>query len=155
MARSAGGSRTELRFQSDRRPSSPSAHVEEKPELLAESGVQAAVDERVVAGGAHRQPVKAEVKGVGGVDGLAGQQHHVAVEGEPTNSEHSDHQEQHGQGPPTLSSLGSMLSCCGVPDGIVAPQSAGNCGVGDSDDEEGQHVKQYEGQEINILPVYI
>lgn len=48
-----------------------------------------------------------------------------------------------------------MLSCCGVTDGIVAPQPAGNCGVGDSDDEEWQHVKQYEGQEVNILPVDI
>lgn len=89
------------------------------------------------------------------MDGLAGQQHHVAVEGEPTNSKHSHHQEQHGQGPPALSSLGSMLSRCGVAYGVVPPQAASNCGVGDGDDEERQHVKQDEGQEINILPVEI
>lgn len=99
--------------------------------------------------------MKAEVKGVGGMDGLAGQQHHVAVEREPADSENPDHQEQHSQCTPPLSSLGGVLSCCGVTDGVVTPQPAGHCGVGGSDDEEWQHVKQYESQEVNILPVYI
>lgn len=99
--------------------------------------------------------MKAEVKGVRGVDGLAGQQHHVAVKREPADSKHPDHQKQHGQGPPSLASLGGVLSCCGVTDGIVAPQPAGHCGVRSCDDEKWQHVKKYEGQEVNVLPVDI
>ncbi len=141
VARSAGSCGAELWRQPDRHPPFPPAHVEEEPQLLAEGGIQAAVDERVVAGGAHSQPVKAEVKGVRRVDGLAGQQHHVAVEWEPADSEHPDHQEQHGQCPPALSSLGGVLSCCGVANGVVTPQTAGHCGVGGGDDEEWQHVK--------------
>lgn len=141
VTRSAGSCGEEPRLQADRRPPFPSAYVEEEPQLLAEGGIQTAVDERVVAGGAHSQPVKAEVKGIGGVDGLAGQQHHVAVEWEPANSKHPDHQEQHGQRSPALSSVGGVLSCRGVTDGVVAPQPAGHCGVGGSDDEEWQHVK--------------
>lgn len=133
--------RAELWLHPDHRPPFPPAHVEEESHLLAESGVQTTVDERVVAGGAHSQPVKAEVQGVRGVDSLAGQQHHVAVEWEPADSKHPDHQEQHGQRSPPLSSPGGMLSCCGVTNGILAPQSAGHCGVGGGDDEEWQHVK--------------
>lgn len=141
VTRSAGSRGEELWLQADRRPPFPPAYVEEEPQLLAEGGIQTAVDEGVVAGGAHSQPVKAEVKGVGWVDGLAGQQHHVAVEWEPADSKHPDHQEQHGQRSPALSSVGGVLSCCGVTDGVVAPQPAGHCGVGGSDDEERQHVK--------------
>lgn len=136
-----------------RRPSLPPADVEEEPQLGAEGWIQTAVDERVVASGAHGQPVEAEVQGVRGVDGLAGQQHHVAVEGEPADCKHPDHQQQHGQRPPPLSPLRSVLRRCGVTDGVVAPQPTGHCGVGGGDDEEWQHVKQYEGQEVNILPV--
>lgn len=154
VARSTGCCRVPLGFQPDDRPPPPT-HVQQKPKLLAKGGIETAVDERVVTSGAHSQPVKAEVKGVGGVDGLAGQQHHVAVEGKPAHSKHSDHQQQHGQSPPALFSLGGVLSCCGVTDGIVAPQPASDCGVGDGDDEERQHVKQNEGQKVNILPVDI
>lgn len=120
----------ELRLQSDHRPPPlPPAEVEEEPQLLAEGGIQTTVDEGVVAGGAHRQPVKAEVQGVGGVDSVAGQQHHVAVEWEPADGKNPHHQEQHGQRTPALSSLGGMLSRCGVAYGVVAPQSAGHCCV--------------------------
>lgn len=150
-----GDYRARLRFQPDRHPLSLPALVEEEPELLAEDGIQAAVDERVVAGGAHSQPVKAEVQGVRGLDGLAGQQHHVAVEGKPADSKHPDHQEQHGQRSPALPSLGGVLSRCGVTDGVMAPEPTGHCGVAGSDDEEWQHVQQYEGQEVNVLPVDI
>lgn len=45
--------RAKLRVQPDHCPSSLPAPVNEELELLAESGVQTAVDERVVAGGAH------------------------------------------------------------------------------------------------------
>lgn len=89
------------------------------------------------------------------MDGLAGQQHHIAVEGKPANGKHSNHQKQHRQCSPALPSLRGMLSCCGVTDGIVAPQSMGHYGVGGSDDEEGQQVKQYEGQQVNVLPIDI
>lgn len=126
---SAGSHRAKLWLQSDHRPPLPPAHVEEEPQFLTEGGIQTAVDERVVAGGAHSQPVKAEVKGIRGVDCVAGQQHHVAVEWEPADSKNPDHQEQHGQRPPALPSLGGVLSCCGVTDGVVAPQPAGHCGV--------------------------
>lgn len=153
VSRSGGSCRAKIWLQPDRHPAFPPAHVHELPQLLPEGGVQTAVDERVVAGGAHSQPVKAEINGVGGVDGLAGQQHHVAVEWEPADGEHSDYQEQHGQCPPPLSLLSRVLSCCGVTYGVVAPQPAGHCGVGHRDDEKRQHVEQYEGQQVDVLPV--
>lgn len=65
VARGTGVRRAEFCFHPDHRPAPPSAHVDEKPELLPKRGIQTAVDERVVAGGAHSQPVEAEVKGVG------------------------------------------------------------------------------------------
>lgn len=153
VTRSTNRCGVDLRLQPYGRPPSLPAHIKEEMHLLAEGGVEAAVDERVVAGGAHCQPVKAEVEGVGGVDGLAGQQHHVAVEGEPADSKHADHQKQHGQRASALLPLSGVLSCCGVTDGVVAPQPTGHCDVGRSDDKERQHVQQYEGQEVNILPV--
>lgn len=87
--------RRDLRLQLDHWPASapPPAEVEEEPKLLPEGGVQAAVDEGVVAGGTHGQPVEAEVEGVGGLDSVAGQQHHVAVEWKPTDCKHAHHQE--------------------------------------------------------------
>lgn len=136
VTRSTNGCGVELRLQPYNCPPPLPAHVKEEPQLLAEGGIEAAVNERVVAGGAHGQPVKAEVEGVGGVDGLAGQQHHIAVEGEPADSKHPDHQEQHGQCAPALSSLSGVLSCCGVTDGVMAPQPTGHCDVGRSDDKE-------------------
>lgn len=120
---------------------------------MAKGGIQTAVDERVVAGGAHSQPVKAEINGIGGVNGLAGQEHHVAVEGEPADGEHPDHQEQHGQGTPPLSSLGGVLSRRRVADGVVAPQPPRHRGVGRGDDKQRQHVKQDEGRQVNVLPI--
>lgn len=151
----AGHGGAMLRLRADGRPPPPTAPVEQEPQLLTEGRVQAAVDERVVAGGAHGQPVKAEVQSVGGVDGLAGEQHHVAVEGEPADGEHAHDQEQHGQRSAAFPPLGGVLGCRRVPDGVVAPQPAGHCGVGGGDDEERQHVQQDEGQEINVLPVDI
>lgn len=129
MAGGAGDRGAMLWLQANRRSPPPPAPVEEEPQLLAEGGVQAAVDERVVAGGAHGQPVKAEVQSIGGVDGLTREQHHVAVEGEPTDGEHADHQKQHGQRSAALPPLGGMLGCRRVTDGVMAPQPAGHCSV--------------------------
>lgn len=96
VTRGAGGHRAKLWLQSDHRPPFSPAHIKEEPQFLAEGGVQTAVDEWVVAGGAHSQPVKAEVKCVRGVDSVAGEQHHIAVEWEPADSKNTNHQEQHG-----------------------------------------------------------
>lgn len=79
MVRTASRHGAELRLQSNRSAPFPPAHVQEEPQLLTEGRVQAAVDKGVVAGGAHGQPVETEVESVGGGDGVAGQQHHVAV----------------------------------------------------------------------------
>lgn len=108
---------------------------------MTEGRIQTAVDERVVAGGAHSQPVKAEVKGVRRLDRVAGQQHNIAVEWEPADRENPNNQEQHGQCPPALFLLSYLLSCCGVTDGVVAPQPTGHGGIRGSDDEEWQHIK--------------
>lgn len=114
----------------------PPAEVKEEPQLLTEGGVEAAVDEGVVAGGAHGQPVEAEVEGIGGLDCVTGQQHHVAVEWEPTDCKHANHQEQHGQGATALLSLIGVLGHGGGADGIVAAQPASHCRVAGADDEQ-------------------
>lgn len=154
-AGSAGDGGAMLGLRADRRSPPPTAPAEQEPQLLTEGRVQAAVDERVVAGGAHGQPVKAEVQSVGGVDRLAGEQHHVAVEGEPADGEHAHNQEQHGQRSAAFPPLGGVLGCRRVADGVVTPQPAGHRGVGGSDDDERQNIQQDEGQEINVLPVDI
>lgn len=153
MAGGAGDCGAMLRLQTNRRSPPPPTPVEEELQLLAEGGVQAAVDERVIAGGAHGQPVKAEVQSIGGMDGLAREQHHVAVEGEPTDGKHAHHQEQHGQCSAAFPPLSGVLGGRRVTNGIMAPQPASHCSVGGSDDDERQHVQQDEGQEINVLPV--
>lgn len=153
MAGGAGDCGVMLWLQTNRRSPPPPTPVEEELQLLAEGGVQAAVDERVVAGGAHGQPVKAEVQSIGGMDGLAREQHHVAVEGEPTDGEHAHHQQQHGQCSAALPPLSGVLGGRRVTNGVMAPQPAGHCSVGGGDDDERQHVQQDEGQEINVLPV--
>lgn len=56
-----------------------SADVEQSLQLRSETVVEPAVDEGVVAGAAHRKPVKGEVEGVVGADGLAGEEDDVAV----------------------------------------------------------------------------
>lgn len=150
---SAGARRVTLWHQAYRRPPPPPAAIEKEPQLLAEGGIQAAVDERVVAGGAHGQPVKAEIERIGGLDSLAREQHHITIEREPADGEHNNNQEQHGQRASPLFSLSGVLSCCRVTDNVVAPQSAGYRGVGGSDDEERKHVEQNEGEEIDVLPV--
>lgn len=158
VGRGAGPGRGgDLRLQLDHPPAPPPppAEEEEGPELLAEGGVEAAVDEGVVAGGAHGQPVEAEVEGVGGVDGVAGQQHHVAVERKPADGEDAHHQEQHGQRAPPLPPLVGVLGHGGGADGVVAAQPARYRGVGGGDDEQRQHVEQDEGQQVDVLPVEV
>lgn len=96
LTRGTGGHLAKLGLHSNHRPPFSPAQIKEEPQFLAEGGVQTAVDEWVIAGGAHSQPVKAEVKCVRGVDGVAGEQHHIAVQREPAHSKNPDHQEQHG-----------------------------------------------------------
>lgn len=153
VAGSTGARRVTLWHQPYRWSPPPPAAVKKEPQLLAERGIQAAVDERVVAGGAHGQPVKAEIESVGGVDGLAREQHHIAVEREPADGKHNNNQEQHGQCASPLLSLSGVLSCCRVTNDVVAPQSSGHRGVGGRDDEERKHVEQNESEKIYVLPV--
>lgn len=152
VARTTSGHGTKVRLRSNLLPP---AHVKEQPQFLAEGRIQAAVDKGVVAGGARSQPVETEVESIGGRDGVAGQQHHVAVEREPADGEDPHDQQQHGQSSPPLFPLGCTLSRRGVADGVVTPQPARHCGVRGSDDEERQHVKKYEGEEVNVLPVHV
>lgn len=70
---------------------SPLAHTQQRLEFRAEISVKPAVDEGVVTRTAHSKPVEGEVQGIVGVDGLAGDKHHVTVQGKPTNSKHHDH----------------------------------------------------------------
>lgn len=127
-----------LLLQLDHLPATPPppAEVEEEPQLLAEGGVEAAIDEGVVAGGAHGQPVEAKVESIGGLDGVAGQQHHVAVEWKPTDCKHAHHQEQHGQGATALPPLVGVLGHSGGANGVVAAQPASHCRVAGADDEQ-------------------
>lgn len=155
MVRTASSLGAELRLLSDHSVPLPPAHVKEEPQLLTEGGIQAAVDEWVVASGAHSQPVETEVESVRGRDGVAGQQDHVAVEREPADSENPHDQQQHGQCSSSPFPLGCVLSCCRVTNGIVTPQPAGHCRVRGTDDEEREHVKEYEGQNVYVLPVDI
>lgn len=129
VARATSGRGTKVRLRSNCRVLLPPAHVKEQPEFLAEGRIQTAVDKRVVAGGAHSQPVETEVESIRGLDGVTGQQHHVAVEREPADGENPDDQQQHGQCSPSLFPLGCVLSRCGVADGVVTPQPARHCGV--------------------------
>lgn len=128
----------DLLLQLDHLPASatPPAEVEEEPQLLAECGVEAAIDEGVIAGRAHGQPVETKVERIGGLDGVAGQQHHVAVEWEPTDCKHAHHQEQHGQRATPLSPLVGMLGHCDGANGIVAAQPASHRHVAGADDEQ-------------------
>lgn len=155
MVRTASSHRSELQLQSNDSIPLPPAHVKEEPQLLTEGGIQAAVDKWVVASGAHSQPMETEVECVRGRDGVAGQQDHIAVEREPADSKNPHDQEQHGQCSSSLFPLGCVLSCCCVTNGVVTPQPAGHCRVRGSDNEEREHVKEYEGQKVNVLPVDI
>jgi len=56
-----------------------SADVEQSLQFCPEAVIEPAVDEGVVAGAAHCKPVKGEVQGVVGADGLAGEQDDVAI----------------------------------------------------------------------------
>ena len=56
-----------------------SAHVEQSLQFWSEAVIEPAVDEGVVAGAAHCEPVKGEVQGIVGVDGLAGEEDDVAI----------------------------------------------------------------------------
>lgn len=94
VARTASNNRAKVRLRFNY--ILPPAHVKEKPQLLTKGGIQTAVDKWVVAGGAHSQPVKTEVESIRGLNGVTGQQNHVAVEREPADGENPNDQEQHG-----------------------------------------------------------
>lgn len=155
MVGAASSHGADLRLQSNHSVPLPPAHVKEEPQLLTEGGIQAAVDKWVAASGAHSQPVEREVERVRGRDGVTGQQDHIAVEREPADSEDPHDEEQHGQCSSSLSPLGCLLSCCCVTNGILTPQPAGHCRVRGRDNEEREHVKEYKGHKINVLPVDI
>lgn len=95
VARTASCNRAKVRLQFNH-SILPPTHVKEEPQLLTEGGIKTAVDKWVVAGGAHSQPVKTEVESIRGLNGVTGQQDHVAVEREPADGENPNNQEQHG-----------------------------------------------------------
>lgn len=134
------------------RPPPPRTHGQQPLQLGPEAVVEPAVDEGVVAGAAHGQPVEGEVEGVVGVDGSAGEQEHVAVEREPAHGEHHHHRHQHLDGALPLAPLQEVLLARHVADSVPAPQAARHTQVGTADDEEGQDVKQDEGGQVQILP---
>ena len=133
-------------------PLPPGKHAQQPFELSPEAVVEPAVDEGVVAGAAHGQPVEGEVEDVVGRDGVAGEQQHVAVEREPAHGEHHHHRHQHLDGALALAPLQEILLACHVTDGIGMPQAPCHTQVGPTDDEEGQDVEQDKGGQVQILP---
>lgn len=112
------------------------AHAQKVLQLSTEVLIEPAVDEGVVACATHGQPVEGEVNGIAAADSLAGQEHHVAVEREPADSEDHDHHGQHLDSLLLLLAVGEVLLGGDVADGVAPPQPAGDCGVGRRDDEE-------------------
>lgn len=72
LAWTASSNRAKVRLQFNH-SILPPAHVKEEPELLTEAGIQTAVDEWVVAGGANSQPVKTKVESIRGLNDVTGQ----------------------------------------------------------------------------------
>ena len=136
-------------------PPPAAAHGDQPLELGSEAVVEPAVDEGVVARAAHGQPVEGEVKGVRAPDGLAGQQHHVAVQREPADGEHHHHEHQHLQGLFPPPPLGHVLLHGHVADVAAPPQAAGHGGVGHGDDDEREEEEKHEREQVKVLPVEV
>lgn len=126
-------------------PGGFSAHAEQSLQLRSEAVIEPAVDEGVVAGAAHCKPVEGEVQGVVGVDGLAGEEDDVAIQGEPANCEEDDNEHQHLDGLLVLFAKDEVLLSGDVPDDIAQPELLGHRHVGSRDDQKGQDIEQNEG----------
>lgn len=121
-------------------------------ELGPEAVIEPAVDERVVAGAAGSEPMKGEVDSVIGLDDFAGEQHHVAVQGEPADGKDGHHQHQHLYGHALAATVSGRLRHRHVTDGVVQPHLLDQDDVGHGDDSQRQDVKQEEGGQVKILP---
>lgn len=89
--------------------------------------------------------MKGEVQGIVGVDGLAGEEDDVAIQGEPADCEEDDDEHQHLYGLPILFAKGKVLLSGDVPDDVPQPEFLGHCHVGSRDDQKGQDIEQNEG----------
>lgn len=115
----------------------PPAHAQERLEFSPEALIQPAVDEGIVAGAAHCKPVKGKVERVVAADDLAGHEHQVAVQGEPTDGKDDHHQHEHLEGHLLLTAVRVVLFQGDVPYGITQPQLLGHCCVCDGNDQQG------------------
>lgn len=133
----------------------PPTDPQEGFELRAEALVQPAVNEGVVASAAHGKPMERKVHGVVAVDGLAGDQDQVAIQGEPADGKDGHHHHQHLERHLLFLLVGIILLHRYVPDGVPRPQLLGHHGVSDGDHQQRQHIEQDEGGQVQVLPVKV
>lgn len=74
--------------------------------------------------------MEGKIEGIVGVDGLAGQQKDIAVEGEPAEGEEDYYNHQHLHGSLLLASQGKVLLGSHITNGVAQPQLLGHTGIG-------------------------
>lgn len=119
-----------------------------RPEIL----VQPTVNEGIVASAAHGKPVESKVQSIAAVDGPAGDQHHVAVQGKPADCKHNHHHHQHLQRHLLLPLMGVVLLHSDVPNGISQPELLSHDGIGNGDHKQGQNIQENKCSQVQILP---
>lgn len=109
------------------------AHSQQGPEFCAETFVEPAVHEGVVAGAAHGHPMESNVKGIAVIDGLAGHEDQVAIQGEPAETKHHHDYQQHLQGHFLFLLMGIVLIHGHIANGVPHPDFLGHRYVSDGD----------------------
>lgn len=89
--------------------------------------------------------MKGKVQGIVGVDGLAGEENDIAIQGKPADRKEDDNKHQHLYGLLILFTKGKVLLSGDVPDDIAQPEFLGHRHVGSRDDQKGQDIEQNEG----------
>lgn len=128
------------------------AHTQQGFQLRSEALIQPTVNEGVVASAAHSKPVKSKVQSIATVDGPTGDQHHVAVQGEPAYCKHNHHHHQHLQRHLLFPLMGVVLLHGEVPNGISQPELLGHHGICDGDHKQGQDIQENKSSQVQILP---
>ena len=128
------------------------ARTQQGLQLRSEALIQPTVNEGVIASAAHGKPVKSEVQSVAAVDGPAGDQHHVAVQGEPAHCKHDHHHHQHLQRHLLLPLVGIVLLHGEVPNGVSQPELLGHHGICDGDHKQGQDIQENKSSQVQVLP---
>lgn len=128
------------------------AHTEQGLQLRSEALIQPTVNEGIVASAAHGKPVKSKVQSIATVDGPTGDQHHIAVQGEPADCKHNHHHHQHLQCHLLFPLMGIVLLHGEVPDGISQPELLGHHGICDGDHKQGQDIQENKSSQVQILP---